>query len=162
MYIIYKLNLKDDFYIGSTKNLNKRIYDHKDRSKQEKYKNYPLYKKMNECDFTYEILKTIDCDRKDALMHENNFINTLKPTLNQRRSGPPTKEEYRRENNARQKKYRENWTEEQKIEKRHKRNLRNKMKIRCEVCDCSITKSGLSIHNKSKKHQNNILKKNIL
>jgi hypothetical protein len=88
-YYIYKLNVLDEFYIGSTKNPVHRIQAHKRDYKKENKKNQLLYKKMNDCYdlndpnfFKYEILEVIMCDALESKKKEQQYIEILKPTLN--------------------------------------------------------------------------------
>ena len=60
MYIIYKIQCGEDIYIGSTKNYNKRIQEHKYRSKDDKYKHLKLYEKMNNTEPIFSIIQTIE------------------------------------------------------------------------------------------------------
>lgn len=132
MYIIYKLDFGDECYIGSTKNLNKRIYDHKDRAKNEKYSHMPLYKKIKEFSFKCKIINSFDCDKKEILKHEQNYIELFKPTLNSRKSYLSI-EEKRDRNKIRMRKVFKDRTEEQKKKVRDKAKLyyeKNKEKLK--------------------------------
>ncbi len=89
-YYIYKLNVLDEFYVGSTKDPVKRFASHKKDCKATKYKDKKLYKKMNEIYdlkdsllLNYEILETIhQTTCKCARQREQYYIDKLKPSLN--------------------------------------------------------------------------------
>jgi len=89
-FYIYKLNVLDEFYIGSTKNPRERFKTHKQDSKTEKYKDKKIYRKMNQIEdykdenqLNYEILETLfDSSRLEARTREQYYIENLKPTLN--------------------------------------------------------------------------------
>lgn len=81
MYIIYKLTIKNDehFYIGSTKNMSKRMSDHKYDCFR--FTNRKLYKYLNSIGITkqnfYELIdyKTICiCDKNMRKHLENKLI----------------------------------------------------------------------------------------
>jgi hypothetical protein len=117
-YFIYKLNVLDEFYIGSTKNPITRFKYHKHDAKNKKYKDKKLYRKMNEIyDFSdttvlnYEILESMtNCSNKYAREREQYYIDTLKPTLNIN-NAVKDPEEYRRKNIEYQRQKREKETE---------------------------------------------------
>lgn len=88
-YFIYKLNVLDEFYIGSTKNPVLRFKSHKHDSRQTKHKDKKLYKKMNQVyDYkdtdllNYTVLECLNCNVRTAREREQYYIDTLKPTLN--------------------------------------------------------------------------------
>lgn len=82
-YIIYKINVNDcDFYyVGSTKNLNRRIFEHKKgfENNTNVDNNKPFYKKVRELnkkfeDFKFNILAYTDKENRFKI--ETSFINT--------------------------------------------------------------------------------------
>lgn len=88
-YFIYKMNVLDEFYIGSTKNPSSRFYHHKFESKTNRNKDKKVYRKMNlvenydnKDELNYEILECMECSSNDAKIREQYWIDTLKPTLN--------------------------------------------------------------------------------
>ena len=139
---IYKLYCDSlpEFYIGSTKNMNKRKINHKSRWNVQlpHNLNLKLYKYIREnnnfSDWKFEILETNEFESKiDRQIREQHYINLLNPTLNNIKSYL-TKEELR-------------------IYKK----LFNK-KIREEtnyICDCGSNSDNINKnrHNKTKKHQ---------
>lgn len=88
---IYKLsNIIDDrFYIGSTKNMNKRLSTHKTNSIKvnDRAYNMPIYICMRELgrdNFHIHHLETIEYENKnDLLLKEREWIEKLAPVLNQ-------------------------------------------------------------------------------
>lgn len=89
-YYIYKLNVLDEFYIGSTKNPSLRFKTHKHDSKTQRNKNKKIYIKMNQIEdynnenqLNYEILETLfNASKLEARTREQYYIDNLKPTLN--------------------------------------------------------------------------------
>lgn len=182
MFSIYKIKCGDEYYIGHTKNFTKRVYDHKDRAKKDKYKDYKLYKKINTTIPEFTILENIECSKNDIFKHEQKYIDAYKPTLNMRRAVEDIKIT-REKNKIRMRNI--VYTEEQKkimkeqkklyyqknkemmLEKRknhyqkNKNNIKekNNIKIKCEICNCEFLKRCLSQHNKTDKHKKNIILK---
>jgi hypothetical protein len=114
MFSIYKINCGNECYIGHTKNYTKRVYDHKDRMKTEKYNHYKLYKKMNDSLFSFEILKNIECNKKEIFIEEQKYIDQYKPTLNTRRA-VLTIEKKREINKLRMRETVKNYDEDKKV-----------------------------------------------
>ena len=180
MFSIYKIECGGECYIGHTSNYTKRIYDHQERMKVDKYKNYNLYKKMNENIFNFELLENIECDKKDIFKHEQKYIDKYKSTLNMRRATKSI-EITREANKLRMREVKKHYSEEKKqnmkkydaeyyIKNKEKYKKKNKeyreknkgkineklnVKIRCEKCNCEFLKRCLKQHQKSKKHLNN-------
>ena len=84
---VYKITntVTGDFYIGSSKDIKKRWTEHKCQSKWNECPNNPMYldmKKYGIENFVFEILAEVEEDSlKEA---EQEFIETLKPTYNNR------------------------------------------------------------------------------
>ena len=84
---IYKITntITNDFYIGSSKDVKQRWACHKCQSKWNEYPNNPMYidmRKYGVDKFVFEILAEVEADKlKEA---EQQFIETLKPTYNDR------------------------------------------------------------------------------
>ena len=82
---IYKITntITGDFYIGSSKNVKRRLAAHKWPSKWNQYPNNPMYldmKKYGVDKFEFEILEVVEPEKlKEA---EQQFIERLKPTYN--------------------------------------------------------------------------------
>ena len=89
IYYIYKLNVLDEFYIGSTRDIAQRFRAHKSECKIESSKHKKVYVKMNEVYnlndthlLNYEILETITCTKCESRNREQYYIDNLKPQLN--------------------------------------------------------------------------------
>tara|TARA_R110001599_G_scaffold1299_1_gene6441 strand:- start:999 stop:1499 length:501 start_codon:yes stop_codon:yes gene_type:complete len=160
MYIIYKIQCGEDIYIGSTKNYNKRIQEHKYRSKDDKYKHLKLYEKMNNTEPIFSIIQTIE---KDRLKHEQKYIDELKPTLNMN-NAMKNKELTRHKNKLRMRGL--VYTKEQVEEIKKKAKLyrikndakikaKDKIKITCE-CGSTFIRRCIIQHQRTKKHNNYI------
>ena len=84
---VYKITntITGDFYIGSSKNVKVRWTSHKCPSRWNKYKNNPMYldmKKYGVDKFEFQVIEEVEPEQlKDA---EQKFIETLKPTYNDR------------------------------------------------------------------------------
>lgn len=95
-YYIYKLVCKDqsieDIYIGATKDIKKRIREHRAESHLENRDAFHLkkYTMIRNCggfeNWDLEIIEEMNCnDRKYVLDREHNYIQNLKPKLNIRK-----------------------------------------------------------------------------
>ena len=170
-YCIYKITINDEFYIGSTKNLNQRYYDHLDRAKNEKYKHILLYQKIRENNniFDIEILKWKELDKKNVFELEQEYIKNLQPQLNSFKAYQ-TIEEKREKNKLRMREVSLNDTPEEKERKRlmarktYQKNkdkilAKAKVKVKCEICNKFV--SRLNDHKKTIKHKKNMLSINI-
>ena len=91
VYYFYKICSLDNeyIYIGSTKNFNKRMSDHKSNCYNEKSKkfNYKLYKTIRENgginNFIFENIDSIESDDKNiVLKHEQELMNEYNSNLN--------------------------------------------------------------------------------
>ena len=86
---VYKITntVTGAFYIGSSKDIKRRWYQHKYSLKRNKHPNNPLYKDMKRYGldyFVFEILAEVEPDKlKEA---EQQFIEKLKPTYNDRKA----------------------------------------------------------------------------
>ena len=84
---IYKITntITNDFYIGSSKNVKHRWANHKCPSRWKNYPNSQLYKDMKKYgveNFEFEILAEVEPEELKET--EQEFIETLKPTYNNR------------------------------------------------------------------------------
>lgn len=82
---IYKLEIGDDFYIGSTCNLTQRLINHKSITYNENDRRYEqsFYSKIR--DITWDNVKCVileTCDKELRYEREQYFIDKLEPTLN--------------------------------------------------------------------------------
>ena len=84
---VYKITntITNDFYIGSSKDVKKRWREHKCKSTWNKHPNNPMYLDMQKYgieNFEFEILAEVEiASLKET---EQQFIETLKPTYNDR------------------------------------------------------------------------------
>ena len=160
MFCIYKLNVGEEFYVGSTCNINKRFYDHNHRAYDDKYKDIKLYNAIRNNDYNMdiEILCWKKVDKKSSFSLEQEFIDKLNPTLNSRKSVLNI-EESREKNKLRMRKVEKKPLTEEQKEKKRQRYLENKQeilskaaeKIKCDICNVFITRPKQ--HNRSIKHQ---------
>jgi len=174
MYLVYQLTFENgQTYIGSTNDLEKRLYNHKSDSKKEKIKNRKLYQCMRECpNFTHEVLVEENCNKTVARQLEQRFIEIHNPTLNDKRAfrteeqGKEYKKEWAQQNKEKialqQKEWREQNKEKRAIysKERHKKfyqqnkeqmELKRKEPIKCE-CGSIVRKRDIARHKKTKKH----------
>ena len=84
---VYKITntITGDFYIGSSKNVKQRLATHKCKSKWNEYPNNPMYLDMQKYGvdkFVFEILEVVEPEKLKET--EQQFIETLKPTYNDR------------------------------------------------------------------------------
>ena len=122
---IYKITntITGDFYIGSSKNVKRRLAAHKLKSTENKCPNNPMYldfQKYGLENFVFEILAEVEVEElKDA---EQKFIETLKPTYNNINANGlnvERRKEYQKEY-QKSDKYKEYQKEYQKTDKRRK------------------------------------------
>lgn len=160
IYGIHHIDKEDDIlYIGSTNNLDKRIYMHKFFSKNQnnKYYNCDLYNHVRTHnklwdEFNFKILEILECDRKkEALDCEKKYILQLK-----------TNEKYNKQiptnfiNAGSNKSYMKKWNQEHKeyFQNYYQEKTKNNIYI-CNCCNYRCNVSHKSRHLKTKKHINN-------
>jgi hypothetical protein len=147
---IYKICCKDpditDIYIGSTTELTKRRYKHKQScvSPKQVHHNLTVYKYIRDNGGwdNWEVVKieNYKCNcREDLFKRERELFEILKPTLNKNRPIIFVEEK---------KKYDKEYRQANKDEI----NKRKREKITCE-CGATVSRHGLSRHRKSKKHE---------
>ena len=105
---VYRITntITGDFYIGSSKNVKQRFAEHKCHSAWNKQPNSQLYKDMQKYgvgNFVFEILAEVEADFLKE--KEQQFIETLKPTYNNRRANGFDIERYKDYQNEYQKEY---------------------------------------------------------
>ena len=132
IYTIRNRNDETLIYVGSTvQPLYKRLSQHKITSKNQKYENTLLYKKMNETninDWYIELFEDCICERKEQLNRREGEVIREIGTLNINIAGR-TYGEYIEENKDKRKEYRE--TNKEKISEQQKiYNEANKDKIK--------------------------------
>lgn len=128
---IYKITntVTGDFYIGSSKNVKKRWTAHKSPSRWKENSNNSLYRDMQKYGvdkFDFQILIPAEPDCLKEL--EQQFIETLKPTYNNRRANGWDIERIREHQKEYGKKYRE-YNKEYEKKRKHIWYLKNKEKI---------------------------------
>ena len=145
MSCIYIIKHKDSdaLYVGSTTDFHLRKINHKSDSYNEKYKGYniKLYQFIldNGGWKRFDIWKIDCCDEENAFEKEQEYMDKLKPTLNDRRANGFDFD--------RQKEYHKQYNE--KYYENNKDKLNEKMD-----CDCGgkYTKQHKKRHLKSQKH----------
>ena len=105
---IYKITntVTGDFYIGSSKDMKERWRSHKRPSVWKKYKNNQLYQDMQKYGldkFEFEILEEVEPE--ELKVAEQYFIETLKPTYNNRNANGWDIERYKKTQKEYQKEY---------------------------------------------------------
>ena len=106
---VYKITntATGDFYVGSSKDVKSRWACHKCQSTWEKCPNNPMYQDMQNYGvdkFEFQILAEVEADKlKEA---EQRFIETLKPTYNNRNANGLDIERQKKYNKEYQKEYR--------------------------------------------------------
>ena len=112
---VYKItnNITGDFYIGSSKNIEKRWVDHKCHSTHKQYLNVKLYKAMAKYgrdNFTIEVIE----ETTDFHNREQYWIDKLKPSYNVRRAKGSDKDSIRQYYKEYYKEYHKEHIEENK------------------------------------------------
>ena len=108
---IYKITntVTGDFYIGSSKNVKRRWRNHKCSSKWNEKPNNPMYLDMQKYGvdkFELEILEVVEEVESDKLKEkEQEFIELLKPTYNNRNANGWNTERYKESNKKYKKEY---------------------------------------------------------
>ena len=108
---VYRITntITGDFYIGSSKDIKERWRNHKKTSVHKKCPNNPMYQDMQKYGtdkFELQILAEVEADKlKEA---EQQFIETLKPTYNDRNAKGWDTERYKERHKERNKEYRKN------------------------------------------------------
>ena len=82
---VYKITntITGDFYIGSSKNINRRWAAHKWPSRWKQHPNNPMYLDMQKYGtdkFEFQVIEEVEADSLKVI--EQQFIETLKPTYN--------------------------------------------------------------------------------
>ena len=106
---VYKITntITGDFYIGSSKNVKHRWAEHKIPSAWKRFPNNPMYLDMQKYGvdkFEFEILTEVEADSLKET--EQQFIETLKPSYNNRRANGWDFERFKETNKEYQKEYR--------------------------------------------------------
>lgn len=159
-YIIYKIVCKDtnitDFYIGSTKDFNKRQINHKSacNSSNNKYYNLKVYQVIRDNGGfeNWDFIELEKIDKENRFIRERYWIEKLKATLNaviQSR----TKKEYKQYwiNSFDYSNHRKNGDKIYREKNKDKLKKTASEKLLCE-CGCEYTRRHKARHEKSKKH----------
>ena len=122
---VYKITntVTGDFYIGSSKDVKKRWTSHKCKCVWNRCPNNPMYldmQKYNLNKFEFQILAEVEADKlKEA---EQQFIETLKPTYNDRNAKGWDIERYKESYKKYNKKYQKSERHKESQKKYHKSN----------------------------------------
>lgn len=105
---VYKITntITGDFYIGSSNNVKRRWAAHKWASTWKRYPNYPMYQDMQKYGvdkFAFEIIAEVEIEQLKET--EQKFIETLKPTYNDRNANGWDIERYKESDKAYHKEY---------------------------------------------------------
>tara|TARA_R100000541_G_C1863456_1_gene79638 strand:+ start:162 stop:704 length:543 start_codon:yes stop_codon:yes gene_type:complete len=161
---IYRIDVGDDFYIGSAENYITRKRRHKNNVLNPS-EHAPLYKAIWANDNKYTIKKLYDfpCKNKEELhWEERRCCEELKPTLNERQAIISTQERkdylqnYMKEYNKNYK-LGENREKYLKKKKEHYEKYKEEIKLRVEeriICECGkeCARGKISRHRKTKAH----------
>ena len=146
IYIV-KHKDSDEFYVGGTKDFQKRKYEHKSDYNNENRKCYNRYIyefiRNNGGWERFDMWKIDCCDEKKQREKEQEYIDKLKPTLNKLRACGFERKHYIREWRLKNKDYDKN---EDRIKKRRE-------KFEC-YCGGRYTREKKAKHFKTKKHIN--------
>ena len=113
---VYKITntVTNDFYIGSSKDVKKRLSHHKCPSTWKNYPNNPMYLDMQKYGvdkFDFQILEEVKIESlKEA---EQKFIETLKPTYNDRNANGLDIERIKKTRRKAKNKYNKKWNNQQ-------------------------------------------------
>ena len=165
---IYKLVCNDTgmTYFGSTaqSTLAKRLGQHKDGYKKYKkgtYGNCTSFKILENGNYDMILVEDYPCERKEQLIARERWYIENNECCNKEIPGRTNKEYYvenKEKISERCKKYQEENKEKiAEIKKKYREENKEKIseKIRCECCDCEVSRSSWLRHTKSKKHQAN-------
>ena len=154
--VIYKIEICNEFYIGSTiETLKERQRKHNISLKKKTYKLYETCKANDITNITLIEIEKVKVNNKLELkIIEQEYINKLEPTLNTIKAYR-TEEEIKNRNKISRKIYMENnklkinektkeYYEINKLKLKEKR----KEKIKCEFCEKEMTQGCLTRHKK--------------
>ena len=136
---IYKITntINGDFYIGSSKDINRRWTQHKRKSTWKKCPNNPMYldmKKYGVDKFEFQVIEEVEVDKLKE--REQYFIETLNPTYNSNRANGLDVERHKKYNKEYKKtnKYKEYNKEYQKSEKYKESRKKANNKYENQLC----------------------------
>ena len=112
---IYRIinTITGDSYIGSSKDIKERWRNHKKPSTWKNFPNNPMYidmRKYGVDKFEFQILSEVEVDKLKEM--EQQFIETLKPTYNNRNAKGCDTERYKERNKERKREYRKTHRDE--------------------------------------------------
>lgn len=184
-FVVYRLSIDDEWYIGSTCNLRNRLYHHKsscfnsnDESYHLSFYSYIRNHSINFQDIKVDTLEQVENkflsdkeNRSYSKQREQNHIDKQSEitggSINNTNRAIRTDEDIKADNKANKKKYYEK-NKAKIAEKRAKYRQKNKAKIAEQraqkyKCDCgsNITISGKAQHEKTQKHIDFISQKQL-
>ena len=137
---VYKIinAITGDFYIGSSKDVKQRWRNHKKPSSWKRYPNNPMYLDMQKYGvdkFEFEILTEVEADSLKET--EQQFIETLKPSYNNRRANGWDFERLKETNKEYQKEYRktDKFKESQNKYEKSDKGKETKKKYNNQLCN---------------------------
>jgi len=170
-FYIYKM--KGINYVGSTNNIKKRCWKHKNACWDENKRayNYPLYQHIRKknIDIELEILGVYKrkCSKRIKLLVEQYYIDKYDSVNNGLNSynafGVDKKKEkqhqkiYYEKNKEKMKKRTKKYYKKNKEKKKKYNKEYSKIKTNCPICNCLTSKQHLKRHQKSKKCKNSKL-----
>ena len=156
---IYKIEVGDNLYVGSTEDIEYREFKHNDTYKY-KSRNYDLYNCCREHNIEYiklNLLDTIEVENDIELkLVEQSYIDKLKPNLNMRKAirTEEDKKEYNRQNSIKMnikhnERYKKNKREHYNKNKEKIAEERKLNRVNCPICNKEMRKDGLQRHIKN-------------
>jgi len=161
--VIYIITVGDDFYVGSTIDLETRESSHNKKIYNENCSgyNYNLYKRIRENNGNYciEIYKHFPCENvRELEQEEQRVMDELKPTLNGQRAYLTDEERVKYFQDYHKKNYQENkemlkqkwkdWYSKNKEKVNERERLKANKKVNCPFCNKEMNYSTLSRHKK--------------
>ena len=166
---IYKITVGDMCYIGSTKDIKKRIQEHKNVCCNKNLRNYnlKLYKTIREHygdDWKQVKWSVIDCyynvDKTFRNEIEQYYIDLFKSQLNMRGTIFIGEKEYRKQYRLDNREKFLEYHKQYYIENRDKILKQMNQKFTC-ICGSTYIKTNKKRHENSNKHKNYLLKNNL-
>jgi group I intron endonuclease len=155
-------------YVGSTTQvLSKRMADHRGDCKKEKFKSMKIYQALNELgrdEFNIELVEVCPCESLEHLRkREGHFIREY-DSYNNGYNGViagRTHKEYVEDNKEKVLKKVKEWKENNRDVILDKKRIKNKIRYTCEVCSCEVNSNHKHRHERTLKHQKNLIKIDI-
>jgi hypothetical protein len=146
MAIVYKININGEFYIGNTRgkylSLRQNQHNWSLRNPHSKDYNNPLYKfcRKHLVEKIICILIEDEIEEEYRFIKEQQYMNIIKPTINQRKAFQ-TEEEKKEQDRVGHKNYYKN--------NKDKISEQNKKTIKCNLCNKELRKTSLNRHIKT-------------